>query len=158
MVYFRPGDRVELVRTADAFTELRPGDRGAVARFDLDRQIVYVDWDGGSNLSMCLDAGDQIRVIQSVAMIDSVVGAERIGQRDVWTGAAEDAVPSPLNAHEATQDAGAALRRLDRTSLAADDLVSLAWIIDRVDRRAPLERVEGNLSTCVPQMRLLASP
>ncbi|MGI5180149.1 DUF4314 domain-containing protein [Dactylosporangium sp. CA-152071] len=146
MAYFRPGDRVELVSTTDVLTKLRPGDRGVVTRFDLERQMVYIDWDGGSKLSMCLDAGDEIRTIQSVTMNDSAVDAERLDPRNGRIGQAEDADPSPLHPH-ATEDAGALLQRLDRTGLDADDLISLAWIVDRVDRRASLERVEGNLSS-----------
>jgi hypothetical protein len=147
MVYFRQGDKVELVRTTDVLTELCPGDQGVVTRFDFERQMVYIDWDGGSKLSMCLGAGDQIRTIQSVAGIDGVVDAEPVGAYDRRAGQAEDVVPSPLHADVPAQDAGVVLRRLDRTGLDTDDLISLAWIIDRVDRRASLERVEGNLSS-----------
>ncbi len=146
MAYFRPGDRVELVSTTDVLTELRPGDRGVVTRFDLERQMVYIDWDGGSRLSMCLDAGDEVRTIQSVTMIGSAGDAERIESRHGWIDQAEDATPSPLHPH-AIEDARALLQRLDRTCLDTDDLISLAWIVDRVDRHAPLERVEGNLSS-----------
>lgn len=109
--------------------------------------MLYIDWDGGSRLSMCLDAGDQIRTTQSVTMIDSAVDAEQLDSRSGRIGQAGDVDPSPLHPHEATQDAGALLQRLDRTGLGTDELISLAWIVDRVDRRASLERVEGNLSS-----------
>lgn len=135
-----------MISTTDVLTELRPGDRGVVTRFDLERQMVYIDWDGGSKLSMCLDAGDEICTIQSVTMNGSAADAERLDTRNGRIGQAEDVGPSPLHPH-ATEDAGALLQRLDRTGLDADDLISLAWIVDRVHRRASLERVEGNLSS-----------
>ncbi|GAB3861660.1 DUF4314 domain-containing protein [Dactylosporangium cerinum] len=147
MVYYRPGDRVELVRTTDVLTELRPGDQGVVTRFDFERHMVYIDWDGGSRLSMCLDAGDQIRTIRSITSVDGAVDAEPFGAQDQGTGQAEDVVRAPLHAGRPAQNIGAVLRRLDRTGLDTNDLVSLAWIIDRVDRRASLERIEGNLSS-----------
>lgn len=51
---FRPGDRVELVRTDDPHTRLRPGDRGTVRRVRAqgDETVVDVTWDGGSSLTL----------------------------------------------------------------------------------------------------------
>lgn len=51
---FRPGDRVELVRTDDPHTRLRPGDRGTVRRVrsQVGETVVNVAWDGGSTLSL----------------------------------------------------------------------------------------------------------
>lgn len=58
---FRPGNRVELRHTSDPDTRLRPGDRGTVTRQIGD--LIYVAWDNGSKLAMCLDADDQIRPV-----------------------------------------------------------------------------------------------
>lgn len=60
---YRRGQRVVLVHTDDPFTDLHPGDTGTVTAFDPHQQTVAVSWDSGSQLSMCLDAGDRIRVI-----------------------------------------------------------------------------------------------
>ena len=55
------GQRVALVHTDDPHTALRPGDEGTVVRHDQATATVDIDWDSGSRLSMCLDAGDRIR-------------------------------------------------------------------------------------------------
>jgi hypothetical protein len=55
------GERVALVYTDDPHTALRPGDEGTVVHHDEATATVDVDWDSGSRLSMCLDAGDRIR-------------------------------------------------------------------------------------------------
>ena len=62
---FNPGDRVELVRTNDPYTRLRPGTRGNVIR---ERQVfgesqISIRWDDGSSLMMLPDEGDQIRKV-----------------------------------------------------------------------------------------------
>ncbi|MFG2022273.1 DUF4314 domain-containing protein [Streptomyces sp. NPDC048825] len=58
---YKQGDRIALVHTTDSHTELKPGDEGAVRRFDAGLSILYVDWDSGSTLSMLLDDGDEVR-------------------------------------------------------------------------------------------------
>jgi Domain of unknown function (DUF4314) len=45
------GERVELVRCGDPYTELRPGAKGTV-RFIDDMGTVHVDWDSGSSLGL----------------------------------------------------------------------------------------------------------
>ncbi|WP_330440512.1 DUF4314 domain-containing protein [Micromonospora sp. NBC_00821] len=60
---YQPGQRVALVHTSDPYTQLRPGDTGAVRRHDQQQNIVEVTWDSGSSLSMCLDAGDRIQPV-----------------------------------------------------------------------------------------------
>jgi hypothetical protein len=60
---YQPGQRVALVHTDDPHTALRPGDQGTVRRYHPDLQTVDVDWDNGSHLSMCLDAGDRIQIL-----------------------------------------------------------------------------------------------
>jgi hypothetical protein len=60
---YQPGARIALVHTDDPHTRLRPGDRGTVVRHDETTGTVDVNWDSGSRLSMCLDAGDQIRLL-----------------------------------------------------------------------------------------------
>ncbi|WP_063763868.1 DUF4314 domain-containing protein [Actinoplanes subtropicus] len=64
---YRSGQRIVLVHTDDPFTDLRPGDKGTVTAFDAHQQMVAVSWDSGSELSMCLDAGDRIRVLAEPA-------------------------------------------------------------------------------------------
>ncbi|RZU51255.1 uncharacterized protein DUF4314 [Krasilnikovia cinnamomea] len=60
MTIYQPGQRVALVHTSDPHTDLRPGDTGTVRRHDQQLNTVHIDWDSGSSLSMCLDAGDRI--------------------------------------------------------------------------------------------------
>jgi hypothetical protein len=60
---YRPDERIELVHTDDPYTTLRPGDQGTVVRHDDMLATVYITWDNGSTLSMCLDAGDRIRPV-----------------------------------------------------------------------------------------------
>ncbi len=57
----RPGERVELVRCADAWTGLRPGDRGTVLGVD-GLGMVHVAWDDGSRLGL-VPGDDEFRVI-----------------------------------------------------------------------------------------------
>ena len=58
---YQPGQRIALVSTNDPYTQLRPGDTGTVLRHEQAHHTVYIRWDNGSSLSMCLDAGDRIR-------------------------------------------------------------------------------------------------
>ncbi|MGS2619301.1 DUF4314 domain-containing protein [Micromonospora sp. LZ34] len=58
---YQPGERVALEHTSDPHTRLRPGDEGTVLRYLPDQRILDIDWDNGSRLSMCLDAGDRVR-------------------------------------------------------------------------------------------------
>ncbi|MFM9538610.1 DUF4314 domain-containing protein [Streptomyces turgidiscabies] len=60
---YKRGDRIALVHTTDSYTELKPGDEGTVHRFDAGLSILSVDWDSGSNLSMLLDDGDEVRPV-----------------------------------------------------------------------------------------------
>lgn len=59
---FQPGDRVALVHTNDPYTRLRPGATGRVVR--VRSTEVDVRWDDGSRLSMLLDEGDTIEVVE----------------------------------------------------------------------------------------------
>ena len=47
------GRRVELVRCADEYTTLSPGERGTVSSVD-DMGTAHVDWDNGSHLGLVL--------------------------------------------------------------------------------------------------------
>ncbi|MFG1952457.1 DUF4314 domain-containing protein [Micromonospora sp. NPDC048830] len=58
---YQEGDRVALEHTSDPYTRLRPGDEGTVRRYDPSGQVLDVEWDSGSRLSMLLDAGDRVR-------------------------------------------------------------------------------------------------
>jgi hypothetical protein len=60
---YLPGQRVALVHTSDPHTLLRPGDQGTVRGYHPDQQTVGIDWDNGSHLSICLDAGDRITIL-----------------------------------------------------------------------------------------------
>lgn len=55
------GDRVELVATDDAYTELRPGDQGTVAFVD-NAGTAHVKWDSGAYLGL-LEGVDDYRVL-----------------------------------------------------------------------------------------------
>ncbi|WP_250008780.1 DUF4314 domain-containing protein [Actinoplanes sp. M2I2] len=64
MSAYQPGQRIALVHTNDPYTRLQPGDTGTVQHHDQQQQdTVYVRWDNGSTLAMCLDAGDRIRAL-----------------------------------------------------------------------------------------------
>ena len=58
----KASDRVELVSTSDAHTELRPGDRGTVELVD-DIGTVHINWDGGSRLGL-VPGEDRFRIIE----------------------------------------------------------------------------------------------
>ena len=51
------GDRIQLVRTEDPYTNLRPGDEGTVSLID-SMGTVHVNWDNGSKLGLISEAGD----------------------------------------------------------------------------------------------------
>ncbi|MEV4481826.1 DUF4314 domain-containing protein [Micromonospora coxensis] len=75
---YQPGERVALEHTGDPHTRLHPGDEGTVRRFDPDQQVLDVQWDSGSRLSMLLSAGDRVRRLPTGdAGWDSVHGALR---------------------------------------------------------------------------------
>jgi Domain of unknown function (DUF4314) len=61
---FAKGDYVELVRTTDPHTRLKPGDRGTVRRLNHVLNEAHVQWDSGSNLIMLLGEGDRIRLVE----------------------------------------------------------------------------------------------
>ncbi|WP_346535515.1 DUF4314 domain-containing protein [Micromonospora sp. DPT] len=58
---YQPGERIALEHTTDPHTRLRPGDEGTVRRYDPHQQVLDVQWDSGSRLSMLLGAGDRVR-------------------------------------------------------------------------------------------------
>jgi hypothetical protein len=58
---YQPGDRVALVYTDDAYTDLRPGAEGTVSSYNEQLQQLEVDWDSGSKLSMWFGDGDRVR-------------------------------------------------------------------------------------------------
>lgn len=60
---YQPGQRISLVITTDPHTELRPGDEGTVRSYDTRLQQLEVTWDSGSRLSMLLDDGDEVTVL-----------------------------------------------------------------------------------------------
>ena len=60
---YRTGQRIALEHTDDPHTRLRPGDEGSVIGHDEATGTVDIAWDSGSRLSMCLDAGDRIRIL-----------------------------------------------------------------------------------------------
>ena len=59
------GDRIALVSTDDPSPSVQPGDEGTVDHVlkTATQHVVRVNWDNGSKLIMCLDAGDRIRLI-----------------------------------------------------------------------------------------------
>ena len=59
------GRRVKLVRCGDPYTELLPGAIGTVRLVD-DMDTVHVDWDCGSRLGLCEDAGDVYHLLDEV--------------------------------------------------------------------------------------------
>jgi hypothetical protein len=64
MMEFSPGDRVELVATADPYTRLRPGARGTVTSVtDHPEPTIDIQWDSGSTLAILPNAGDQVRLL-----------------------------------------------------------------------------------------------
>ncbi len=64
---YEKGQRVAMVYTDDPHTLLRPGDEGTVVRHHENIHTVDINWDNGSRLSMCLDAGDRIRLLPANA-------------------------------------------------------------------------------------------
>ena len=60
MTAYQPGQRIRLIHTDDAHTDLRPGALGTVHDHNLTMNTVGIVWDNGSRLSMLLDRGDRI--------------------------------------------------------------------------------------------------
>ncbi|WP_019030719.1 DUF4314 domain-containing protein [Salinispora arenicola] len=80
MTIYQPGQRITLVDTSDPHTDLRPGDTGTVRRHDQHLHTVHIDWDSGSSLSMCLDVGDRIELLDP-----ATPGPQPPGHTDGWT-------------------------------------------------------------------------
>lgn len=59
------GARIELVSTADPYTALKAGALGTVTRVmtQLNEQVIEVDWDCGSRLSMIPAQGDRFNIL-----------------------------------------------------------------------------------------------
>lgn len=68
------GDRIELIYTADSYTNLKSGDKGTVKRVQYygyetsnypvtQIECLYINWDSGSTLSLIPEAGDKWKVI-----------------------------------------------------------------------------------------------
>jgi hypothetical protein len=81
---YQPGQRVVLVNTCDPYTDLRPGAAGTVRHHDEQRSTVHVNWDSGSTLGMCLDAGDRIAPLARAAAV-----AQPSEGVDGWTATLE---------------------------------------------------------------------
>lgn len=64
-LYVKVGDRVELFRTTDPYTDLKPGDQGVVTDIShaFDIQTIGIRWDSGSTLSMVPASGDRVLVL-----------------------------------------------------------------------------------------------
>ncbi len=60
------GKRVRLINCTDSHTRLEPGLMGTVSLVD-SVGTVHVDWDNGSKLGLCWDAGDRWSVVSTPA-------------------------------------------------------------------------------------------
>ena len=56
------GKRVRLIRCDDPYTKLAPGQEGTVLFTD-DTGTVHIQWDNGSRLGLCPDAGDRFEIL-----------------------------------------------------------------------------------------------
>ena len=61
------GKRIELIRTNDPYTDLKPGDRGTVVDvtelpYEDTRFKVWIHWDSGSRLAI-LEGHDDYRIV-----------------------------------------------------------------------------------------------
>ncbi len=94
MTIYRPGQRVILLATSDPYTDLRPGATGTVRSHETSLNVVGVDWDTGSTLSMLLDDGDRIALSESSPVAEQTREGHdldaRGGHRDLNPGAAAD--------------------------------------------------------------------
>lgn len=66
------GDRVRLIRCADEYTRLQPGEEGTVSFID-SMGTVFVNWDSGSGLGLVRQAGDAWETVSQ----DSEMQTER---------------------------------------------------------------------------------
>lgn len=65
------GDRIQLLRTDDKFTELRPGDLGTVwdiSIFNIDIEgkpvrVIWIIWDSGSKFAL-IEGKDEFEIIE----------------------------------------------------------------------------------------------
>ncbi|MFE7129309.1 DUF4314 domain-containing protein [Streptomyces sp. NPDC057638] len=60
---YKKGDRIVLVHTTDQYTDLTPGTKGTVKRYNPAISQLSVEWDDGSTLSMLLDEGDEVHPV-----------------------------------------------------------------------------------------------
>jgi hypothetical protein len=61
------GTRIELVRTDDPYTDLKPGDRGTViGESSVPGGGIWVKWDNGSTLGLIWEAGDRWKEVEDV--------------------------------------------------------------------------------------------
>ncbi|CRK56936.1 hypothetical protein [Alloactinosynnema sp. L-07] len=79
---FQKKDRVELVNTTDAHTDLKPGDQGTVTFVD-DMGTVHIRWDNGSSLGMSTQDGDVIARIDAAAVAGDGTSSLRINPHSV---------------------------------------------------------------------------
>ena len=59
---FEPGERVELVKTTNTYSNLEPGAQGEVGSVD-DAGVIHVNWDSGEQVDILPSAGDIIKPV-----------------------------------------------------------------------------------------------
>lgn len=57
------GDRVELIKTDDTWTKLKPGSKGTISRIEEEQDLIWVDWDNGEKLAL-LNGIDKFKIIK----------------------------------------------------------------------------------------------
>jgi len=96
---YRVGDRIRLVCCTDPYTHLEPGALGTVTGGHVSAvfpMALYVQWDSGSTLSLCPDAGDrwepEARVVDTAATppVTSPAGAQTLPQSTLSAPSADD--------------------------------------------------------------------
>ncbi|MDG4760367.1 DUF4314 domain-containing protein [Micromonospora sp. WMMD710] len=115
---FQAGDRVMLEHTDDPHTGLLPGDTGSVWRYEPGQQVLDVQWDSGSRLSLLLNKGDHVR-----GLPDATWQRVLDGLRAAGTQAGHDAAGTWVEctlAHRASSDTTATAREV-LASIEADD-------------------------------------
>ncbi|OKI45743.1 hypothetical protein A6A27_37895 [Micromonospora sp. CB01531] len=113
-----------LESTSDPHTRLRPGDEGTVRRYDPHQQVLNVQWDSGSSLSMLLNAGDRVRRLRDAGwerLLDALreAGAEAGRAAAEWW--AQDTIGGRATG-DVTATARKILTNIEAAGLDIDDL------------------------------------
>jgi len=57
------GDKIELIKTDDSWTNLKKGSKGTIFKIEKDQDLVWVNWETGEKLALIFGV-DKFKVIK----------------------------------------------------------------------------------------------